>query len=103
MYFLQPHWLRHVAGTDQHQGGKFVVPSLCGADVEVHQAVKQGGKRYIAHIVQTWYEANKNKGIIFRMQDRGRIREKRRALGVVLSNRLIKTFLFPAVLEMSMH
>ena len=62
--------LRHVAGTDQHQGDKFVVPSLCGADVEVHQAVNQGGKRYIAHIAQTWYEANKNKGIMFRMQDR---------------------------------
>ena len=61
--------LRHVAGTDQHQGDKFVVPSLCGADVEVHQAVNQGGKRYIAPIVQTWYEANKNKGIMFRMQD----------------------------------
>ena len=58
------------SGTDQHQGDKFVVPSLCGADVEVHQAVNQGGKRYIAHIVQTWYEANKNKGIMFRMQDR---------------------------------
>lgn len=62
--------LRHVAGTGQHQGDKFVVPSLCGADVEVHQAVNQGGKRYIPHIVQTWYEANKNKGIMFRMQDR---------------------------------
>ena len=37
--------------------------------VEVHQAVNQGGKRYIAHIVQTWYEINKNKGIMFRMQD----------------------------------
>lgn len=33
----------------------------------------------------------------------GRIRKNRRALGVVLSNRLIKTFLFPAALEMSMH
>ena len=60
--------LCHVAGTGQHQGDKFVVPSLCGADVEVHQAVNQGGKRYITHIVQTWYEANKNKGIMFRMQ-----------------------------------
>ena len=59
-----------MAGTDQHQGDKFVVPSLCGADAEVHQAVNQGGKRYIPHIVQTWYEANKNKGIMFRMQDR---------------------------------
>ena len=56
-------------GTDQHQGDKFVVPGLCGAAVEVHQAVNQGGKRYIAHIVQTWYEINKNKGIMFRMQD----------------------------------
>ena len=71
MYLLQPlsARLRHVVGTDQHQGDKFVVPGLCGADVEVHQAVNQGGKRYIAHIVQTWYEANKNKGIMFRMQD----------------------------------
>ena len=58
-------WLRHVAGTGQHQGDKFVVPSLCGADAEVHQAVNQVGKRYIAHIVQTWYEVNKNKGIMF--------------------------------------
>lgn len=58
-----------MAGTDQHQGDKFVVPGLCGADVEVHQAVNQGGKRYITHIVQTWYEVNKNKGIMFRMQD----------------------------------
>lgn len=53
MYFLQPHWARHAAGTDQHQGDKFVVPSLCGTDVEVHQAVNQGRKRYIAHIAQT--------------------------------------------------
>ena len=58
-----------MAGTGQHQGDKFVVPGLCGADVEVHQAVNQGGERYITHIVQTWYEANKNKGIMFRMQD----------------------------------
>ena len=57
------------AGTDRHQGDKFVVPGLCGADVEVHQAVNQVGKRYITHIIQTWYEANKNKGIMFRMQD----------------------------------
>ena len=57
--------LRHVEGTGQHQGDKFVVPSLCGADAEVHQAVNQVGKRYIAHIVQTWYEVNKNKGIMF--------------------------------------
>ena len=32
--------------------------------------IDPGGKRYIPHIVQTWYEANKNKGIMFRMQDR---------------------------------
>ena len=72
MYFLQPHWVPAFAmwrAQASIKGDKFVVPGLCGADVEVHQAVNQGGKRYITHIVQTWYEANKNKGIMFRMQD----------------------------------
>ena len=71
VFLAAPLGARHVAQprTGQHQGDKFVVPSLCGADVEVHQAVNQGRKRYIVHIAQTWYEANKNKGIMFRMQD----------------------------------
>lgn len=71
VFLAAPLGARHVAQprADQHQGDKFVVPGLCGADVEVHQAVNQGGKRYIVHIVQTWYEINKNKGIMFRMQD----------------------------------